>query len=254
MMITAPQLDLKGIRHGFFTREGGRSSGIYASLNCGLGSGDAREPVTENRALVAAKLGIAPENLLTVHQHHSSDVVAVTVPWSFDRRPKADAMVTNVPGIAIGILTADCGPILFVDPEARVAGAAHAGWKGAVGGVIEATLAAMEKLGASRGAIAAVLGPTISQRAYEVGPEFVARFEEADRHNSGFFVPSTRKGHAMFDLPGYIRMRLESAGVTRIGGIPACTCGEENRFYSYRRATLRGESDYGRQISAIALS
>jgi hypothetical protein len=254
MMITAPQLELNGFRHGFFTREGGRSSGLYASLNCGLGSGDDRAAVTENRALVAGLLGVPAGNLLTVHQYHSSDVVTVTAPWSFDERPKADAMVTNVPGIAIGVLTADCGPILFADPRARVAGAAHAGWKGAIGGVIEATLAAMERLGASRGHVAAALGPTISQSAYEVGPEFIARFEETDRRNSAFFVPSPRRGHAMFDLPGYIRLRLESAGVTLIGAIPACTCGEETRFYSYRRATLRGERDYGRQISAIALS
>lgn len=253
-MIVAPELGrLAGIRHGFFTREGGVSEGLYASLNTGLGSRDDRAAVHENRARVARALGVEPRHFVTPYQVHSPDVFVVEEPWTPGDGPKVDALVSNRPGIAIGVSAADCGPVLFADAGAGVVGAAHAGWKGAFGGVLEATVAAMEALGARRGEIVAVLGPTISRAAYEVGPEFSARFLAADPSNAAFFTPSAREGHAMFDLPGYIGRRLAAAGVGTAGDVELCTYSDEARFYSYRRATHRGEPDYGRLVAAIAL-
>jgi polyphenol oxidase len=254
MPIEAPQLGaLPGIRHAFFTREGGVSSGLYASLNGGLGSSDEPARVAENRQRMTDHLGLPPEALVSLHQIHSPDAVTVERPWGRER-PRADGMVTRVPGLALGITTADCGPVLFADAEAGVVGAAHAGWRGAISGVLEATLAAMEGLGATRGRILAVLGPMIRQDAYEVGLELVAQFRAADDVNARFFRPAGRDGHALFDLPGYIRARLAAAGVGEIADLGLCTYADETRFYSYRRATHRGEPDYGRLISAIALT
>jgi hypothetical protein len=252
-MIETPALSSRGVRHGFFTREGGYSQGIFASLNCGLGSGDDLANVRRNRAIVSDALGVAADRLVTVHQHHSSDVIHVTEPWMPEARPKADAMVTRERGLAIGVLTADCGPLLFADPEAGVAGAAHAGWKGALNGIASRTLAAMESLGAARQNIIAVVGPTISQAAYEVGPEFPAHFTDADPANKKFFRPSGRANHAMFDLPGYLAEQLGKLGVGSVVNLGICTFADEQRFFSYRRTTHRREHDYGRQISAIAL-
>jgi polyphenol oxidase len=244
---------LPGVAHAFFTREGGVSEGpIYASLNGGLGSSDDRARVLENRRRMAAHLGVAPDYLLSVWQVHSPDCLAVDAPWPGER-PKADAMATATPGIALAIATADCGPLLFADPKARVIGAAHAGWKGSIGGVIEATLARMEALGASRRDITVALGPMLSQANYEVGPEFIARLLAEDSGNARFFAPSVKAGHAMFDLPGYNRMRVEHAGVGVVHDMALCTYADERRFYSYRRTTHRGETDYGRLISAIVI-
>lgn len=245
---------LPGIAHGFFTRDGGVSEGLYATLNVGLGSKDARGAVIENRARVARALGVADDALAMPYQVHSPDVVVVEEPWPHGEGPHADAVVTGRPGVAVAVATADCGPILFADAQGRAVGAAHAGWKGAIGGVIEATVAAMEGLGARRGDIVAVLGPTISAAAYEVGPEFVARFLAEDAGHGRFFVASERPGHAMFDLPAFIVMRLEAAGVGRAETLGLCTYADEARFFSYRRTTHRAEPDYGRLVSAIALA
>ena len=254
-MIRSPLLSaLPGVTHGFFTREGGVSDGLSASLNIGLGSQDARERVLENRDRVATALGVPGDGLAMPWQVHSPDVAVVEEVWAPGEGPKADAVVTARPGIAVGVATADCGPILFADAEARVVGAAHAGWQGAFKGVIAATVAAMEDLGAARGRMVAVLGPTISATAYEVGPEFVARFEAVDPAWSRFFAPSSRAGHAMFDLPAFVGMRLAEAGVGTVGDLGLCTYADETRFFSYRRTTHRGEPDYGRLVSAIALA
>ncbi len=242
---------IPGLRHAFPTRGGGVSGGIYESLNGGLGSHDDPAHVAENRRRMAKQMGVAPEHFLSVHQIHSPDVVVATGPWPGDK-PRADALVTRTEGIAIGVTAADCGPILLVDPAARVIGAAHAGWKGALTGVLESTVAAMEKLGADRGGIVAAIGPLIRQHSYEVGGEFVERFLDADADNAAFFIPSVRDGHAMFDLAGFIRMRLENAGVLMIDDIGVDTYSDE-RFYSYRRSVHRKEPDYGRHVHAIAL-
>jgi hypothetical protein len=253
MFITSPDLAHEpGIRHAFFTREGGVSDGIYASLNGGLGSNDDQALVVENRARMARHLGVEPQKLISVYQVHSADVEIVTGPWPAER-PKADAMVTVAHGVALGVSSADCGPLLFADAEAGVIGAAHAGWKGAFGGVIGAVVVAMEKLGARRERIVAVLGPTISAAAYEVGPEFVERFKGENTTFARFFTASERPAHAMFDLPAFIAHRAQEAGIGRFYDLALCTYGDEARFYSYRRATHRGEGDYGRLISAIAL-
>lgn len=241
----------KGIRHGFFTRTGGVSEGIYKGLNTGVGSNDDPRKVAENRRRVAAWMGVASENLLSVFQIHSPDVIVVREAFGAPR-PKADAMVTDRPGLAIGASAADCGPVLFADPQARVVGAAHAGWKGALTGVLENTITAMEGLGARRERVVAVLGPSISQANYEVGPEFVERFTEADAGNARYFVPSGNAGHALFDLNLYTVDRLARAGV-QAGQLGRCTYAEEDLFYSYRRTTHRKEADYGRLISAIVL-
>jgi polyphenol oxidase len=249
--LRSPLLDAPGIRHGYFTRLGGVSGGIYAGLNIGTGSADDPSLVLENRRLVAAWMGVAADRLLTAWQVHSPDVIVAREPFAGDR-PKADAIVTDRPGLAVGASSADCGPVLLADPQARVVGAAHAGWKGAFGGVLENTVAAMERLGASRRAIVAVLGPSISARNYEVGPEFVDRFLAADPDNSRYFEASVLPGHALFDLNRYTVDRLAAAGVTA-SFLDRCTYAEEGLFYSYRRTTHRGEADYGRQISAIVL-
>jgi polyphenol oxidase len=254
MMIEAAALKSKDISHGFFTRAGGHSRGVFASLNCGMGSGDDKDVVRKNRSIVAAALKVADTRLITAYQVHSPDVIAVTEPWNEAERPKADAMVTGTPGVAIGVLTADCGPILFADKEAGVIGAAHAGWKGALTGVTGTTLKAMEALGAKRSRIVAVIGPMISQAAYEVGPEFPEQFIEADAGNTSFFNASPRAGHALFDLPGYLENQLKGEGAGLVVNLGLCTYSDEARFFSYRRTTHRGEKDYGRQISAIALT
>jgi YfiH family protein len=242
---------IPGLRHAFFTREGGVSGGIYQGLNGGLGSNDDAAHVAENRRRMAARMGVAPERFLSVHQIHSPDAVVATGPWS-GPKPRADAMVTRTEGLAIGVTAADCGPVLLVDPAARVIGAAHAGWKGALTGVIESTVAAMENLGAARGGTVAAIGPMIRQHSYEVGGEFVERFLDADADNAAFFIPSDRTGHSMFDLAGFIRMRLENAGVLMIDDLGVDTYSDE-RFYSYRRSVHRKEPDYGRHVHAIAL-
>jgi polyphenol oxidase len=243
---------IPGLRHAFFTRDGGVSDGVYAGLNGGLGSNDDPARVAENRRRMAEQLGVAPSHLVGVHQIHSPDTIVATGPWNGAARPKADALVTKNEGLAIGVTTADCGPILFVDPRARVIGAAHAGWKGALTGIVESTIDAMEKLGADRSGMVAAIGPLIRQPSYEVGSEFVERFIEADAENGQFFLPGERDGHAMFDLAGFIRMRLENAGVLMIDDLGIDTYSDE-RFYSYRRSVHRKEPDYGRHVHAIVL-
>ena len=251
-MISAAPLQLSGITHGFFTREGGFSTGIFSSLNCGLGSGDDIETVGRNRAKVAAAVEVQPTHLVSAFQVHSADVAVVDVPFS--ERPKVDGLVTRTRGIALGVLTADCGPVLFADENAQVIGACHAGWKGAVSGITDATVLSMEKLGASRENIVAVLGPTISQKAYEVGPEFPKAFLEQEATHQKYFTPSLKSGHYMFDLPAYLVDRMKAFGIGQMQDLALCTYSDEHRFFSYRRATHRAEKDYGRLISAIALS
>ena len=243
---------IPGLRHAFFSRDGGVSEGIYAGLNGGLGSSDDPVKVAENRRRMAAQIGVAPTHFLSLHQIHSPDAVIATGPWESASRPRADALVTRAVGLAIGVTAADCGPILLVDPNARVIGAAHAGWKGALTGVVESTVDAMEKLGAERSGIVAAIGPLIRQHSYEVGDEFVERFLEADAENALFFMPAARENHAMFDLAGFIRMRLENAGVLMIDDIGVDTYSDE-RFFSYRRSVHRKEPDYGRHVHAIVL-
>lgn len=253
--IEAPDLSaLAGIRHAFFTRLGGVSGGLYAALNGGLGSGDDPEHVAQNRARMCAHLGLPAERLAGLYQIHSAEVVTVEAPFATAERPRADAMVTRVAGLALGIATADCGPILFADDEGGVVGAAHAGWKGALTGVIEATVAAMEALGARRNRIVAVLGPTISQASYEVGPDFIVRFRAEAPGMERFLGAGSRPDHAQFDLPGFILARLAEAEVAKAVALNLCTYADADHFYSYRRATHRGEADYGRLISAITLS
>jgi hypothetical protein len=243
---------IPGLRHAFFTRDGGVSDGIYAGLNGGLGSNDDPAHVAENRRRMAEQMGVAPTHLIGVHQIHSPDALVATGPWQSADRPKADALVTRNEGVAIGVTAADCGPILFADPKARVIGAAHAGWKGALTGVLESTIDAMEKLGADRNGMVVAIGPLIRQPSYEVGSEFVERFVNADAENALFFLPGERNGHAMFDLAGFIRMRLENAGILMIDDLGVDTYSDE-RFFSYRRSVHRKEPDYGRHVHAIAL-
>jgi YfiH family protein len=254
MMLQSARLAAQdGIRHAFFTREGGVSKGLYASLNGGIGSKDDPDHVAENRRRMADALKVEPTHLLSAYQIHSPDVVTVGPDWVIGERPRADAFVTATPGFAIAVGAADCTPVLFADPQARVIGAAHAGWKGAFTGVLETTVAAMEKLGAQRTTLTAAIGPTIRQASYEVGPEFVARFTDADAANARFFVPSTKESHAMFDIAAYVRMRLEGAGIARIDDLGIDTYADETRCFSYRRSVHRNEPDYGRLINAIAL-
>jgi YfiH family protein len=254
MMLTSSLLAaVPNLRHAFFTREGGVSDGIYASLNGGLGSRDKMDHVRENRARMANAMGVAPANFLTAYQVHSPDVAVAETAWDSTTRPHADAIVTRNPDLAIGITTADCGPVLLADPKAGVIGAAHAGWKGALTGVLESTISAMETLGAERNGIIAAIGPLIRQRSYEVGAEFVARFTAADPGYAAFFIASERAEHAMFDLAGFIRARLEQAGVLMIDDLGNDTYADD-RFFSYRRSVHRKEPDYGRLIHAIALN
>jgi YfiH family protein len=242
---------LAGVRHGFLGRSGGVSEGVCSGLNVGLGSVDDRETIAENRCLAIA--AVAPgARLVTVHQVHSPEAIYVNSPFPDDERPRADAMVADRPGLALGILTADCAPVLLADPEAGVVGAAHAGWKGALGGVVEATVAAMELRGARRGRIAAAVGPCIARRSYEVDEAFLRRFAEADPEHERFFSPG-REGHHQFDLEGFVLARLAAAGLTRVEAMGEDTYSQPDRFFSYRRATHRGEADYGRQVSLIAL-
>lgn len=254
-MVEATSLkELAGIRHAFFTRVGGVSQGIYASLNGGVGTKDDAAAVEQNRARMAAALGVAADRLLTCYQIHSPTVIVAEEAWTAQTRPRADAIVTRTRKLAIGASTADCTPVLFADAEAGVIGAAHAGWRGALAGVTDATIAAMEGLGAVRRRMVAAIGPTIHQPNYEVGPELVAQFVAADQVNARFFKPSTREGHAMFDLPGYVAARLAAAGLVKIEDIGLCTYADSERFYSFRRTTHRGEADYGCHVNAIALA
>ena len=253
MMLASPLLSaVPGLRHAFFTREGGASGGIYESLNGGLGSNDDPVVVAENRRRMAEQMGVTADRLINAHQVHSPDAVVATGPWDTRARPKADAVVTSTPNLAIAVSTADCGPVLFVDPNARVIGAAHAGWKGALTGILESTIETMERLGAARSRIVAAIGPLIRKQSYEVGSEFVERFLDADANNAMFFMPSERQGHAMFDLAGFIRLRLEAAGILMIDDLAIDTYSDE-RCFSYRRSVHRNEPDYGRHIHAIAL-
>ena len=242
---------LEGVLHGFLGRRGGVSEGICAGLNVGLGSKDDPQAVRINRRLAVE--AVAPgAQLVTLHQVHSATAIPVTAPFPDDARPKADALVTDRPGLALGILTADCTPVLFVDRDAGVIGAAHSGWKGALAGVVESTLAAMETLGASRAKIVAAIGPTIARKSYEVDEDFLRRFLADDSAHERFFAAG-KPGHHQFDLEGFVVARLAAAGVTRIEALGLDTYSDPARFYSFRRATHRGEPDYGRQISLIAL-
>ncbi len=253
-MIEAANINtIADVRHGFFTREGGVSSGIYNGLNCGFGSNDDADSVRRNRTHVACALGLTPDRLVTVYQVHSPDVVSVDTPWTPDDAPKADAMVSARPGVALGILTADCAPVLFADRDNGVIGAAHAGWRGALGGVCAATVKAMEDLGAKAESIDAAIGPTISHKNYEVGPEFRDAFLAEDQAYDAYFDTSSRDSHFMFDLPAFLENRLGHLNLHSVENTNLCTYADETGFFSYRRATHRKEPDYGRQISAITL-
>ncbi len=253
-MIRAPALDvLNGIQHGFLTRKGGVSTGIFASLNCGYGSGDLESNILINRERAANKLGLSADNLVTAYQIHSNTVVEVREPWNGNEQPRADAMVSLVPGLALGILTADCVPVLLTDIEAGVVGAAHAGWKGALAGITEATLSAMEKLGARRNNTVGAIGPCIRQASYEVGPELRDLFISLSDENNQFFLPSVTTGHFMFDLAGFVLDSLAVGGVGIIDDTKHDTYKDESLFFSFRRGTHLEETNYGRGISLIAL-
>ncbi len=253
--ITAQNLtDIPGIRHGFFTRQGGVSSGIYASLNCGLGSDDGQGFVRENRRRVSDFLYGEHDDVTTVYQDHGSIALTVKSPIPREALPKADAIVTTTPGLVVGVLTADCAPVLFADAEAKVVAAAHAGWRGAVAGIIESTILEMERQGARRDRIAAAVGPCINQSAYEVGDEFKAELMWMDADNERFFVTPAAGAKAHFDLPGYVLARLQGARIGNIVNQAQCTHASESLFYSFRRTTQRREPDYGRQISAIVVA
>jgi len=249
----AASLALPGLAHGFFGRSGGVSTGLYASLNGGVGSRDDAERVAENKARMAKRLGVAAERLLVPYQIHSAEALAVSEPWAAEARPRCDGLATRTRGLALGVTGADCGMLLFVDAAEGVIGAAHAGWKGALCGVIEATVAAMEGLGARRQEIRIALGPMIDAESYEVGPEFVERFTAEDPGFLRFFAPAERKGHAMFDLPAFIGMRAAQAGVASFENIRVSTYANEESCFSYRRSVHHGEEDFGRLVSAIAL-
>jgi len=245
---------IDGITHGFFTREGGVSGGVYDSLNCGYGSGDDRAFVSENRRRIAGHLGARHDDVVTLYQVHSATALAIDRPFPAGSRPKADALVTKTPGLAIGALAADCAPVLFADPEARVIGAAHSGWRGAISGILAATVDAMVALGADRGRIRAAVGPTIHQAAYEVGPEFESQFLEVTPTHARFFSKPTARAKAHFDLPGFCMHQLAETGIGQVETIGKCTYENESLLFSYRRKTHLGENDYGRQISAIVLN
>lgn len=250
--LTSPELQSENIIHGFFTREGGVSDGIYASLNCGPGSQDAKASVEENRARVASSFGVEAGALKTLYQIHSPNVHVITEDGAL-AGIEADAWVTNKPNIMIGILTADCAPVLFMDESQQVIGAAHAGWKGAFYGVLEATIEAMLQLGATKETIKAVVGPTIAAASYEVGEDFYTRFLEQSEQNKIFFASSNQKDHYFFNLPEYVTSRLHSHGVSAVTSLNRDTYAEENLFFSYRRSCHRNEKDYGRQLSAIMI-
>lgn len=253
MRHTCPKLSaISTITHGFFTRNGGVSSGIYASLNCGYGSGDSMKNVRENRERVAAELGVEGE-ICTVSQIHSTKAVIAQEDWQISHAPVADALVTNQAGIALGVLSADCLPILFADAENKVIAAAHAGWKGAFSGIIESTIAAMQQLGANPATIIATIGPAIAQQSYEVGAEFYEHFMNQSAENARFFLPSPTQIHFLFNLPAYGKHRLEQAGIQNINIIAQDTFANDKEFFSYRRSCKRGENAYGRQISAIMI-
>jgi YfiH family protein len=252
--ISAATLELPGVAHAFFTRRGGVSEGVYATLNGGVGSRDEQDAVVANRARMAAAIKVAPERLAIPYQVHSVDALAITAPFPREARPRCDALVTATRGLGLGVTGADCGMILFADAEARVIGAAHAGWKGALNGVVEATVAAMAALGAQVDRISAALGPCIAQPSYEVGSEFVATFKGVDKGSDRFFTRSVNAGRSMFDLHGYIAERAARAGIARFEDLGLDTYADEARFFSYRRATHRQEPDYGRLVAAIALA
>lgn len=252
-MIRVGALDFPGIRHGFFTRKGGVSDGLFASLNCGFGSSDEPDKVAENRRRAAASLGVDGDRLVTCYQVHGAEVVAVETPWRREAAPRADGMVTARRGIALGVLAADCAPVLLADPVARIVGACHAGWRGAAGGVIDATIREMLRLGAEKTRLRAAVGPCIGKSSYEVGPEFPAPFLAEDPANADLFTPAKRAGHFLFDLAGYALGRLRRLGVAEAVAAGGDTAAEEARYFSYRRAFLRGERDYGRLVSAIVL-
>jgi YfiH family protein len=239
MLTIGPLNDLPGLRHGFLTRQGGVSEGLYSSLNCGLGSGDDPAKVAENRRRALA--------------NHSAKAIVVERPWAQEDRPQVDGLVTRVPGLALGVLTADCVPVLLADSQASVIGTAHAGWHGALDGVLESTVEAMEGLGAARERLVAGIGPAIAQRSYEVGPDYPAPFLAEDHDNQDLFCPSRRQGHFHFDLKGYVARRLARLGLALVQALPCDTCAEDRRFFSYRRSCLRGETDYGRGLSIICL-
>lgn len=243
-----------GIRHAFFTRCGGASEGLFGSLNCGFGSGNSPQRVARNREIAMDRLGLDADRLVTCRQIHSVAVVSVERPWRREEAPRADGLVTAVPGIALGVLAADCAPILFHDPVARVVGAAHGGWRGALGGISEATIGKMSALGAECGRIRAAIGPCIGRASYEVGPEFPQAFLADDPGNAQWFAAARREGHFLFDLAGYIAHRLARIGIATVEVAARDTVAEEDRFFSYRRARLRGEHSYGRGLSAIALA
>lgn len=252
---TAPALAaLPGVRHAFFTRIGGVSGGLYSSLNSGLGSDDDAEHVMENRRRMAGALGVGSGTLSTPHQWHSADAIVVTQPFAPGTLPKADAVVTRVPRLVIGVSMADCCPVLLADAQAGIVGAAHAGWKGALGGITDAVLSAMESLGARRAGIVAVLGQCIRQPSYEVGRDFVEAFCAADAANRRFFAAAAAAEKALFDLPGYVAARLRAGGVGVVDDLGFDTYHDDARFFSYRRMTHRGEADYGRHVAAIALT
>ena len=253
-MLTLDVLGRHGaIRHGFLTRRGGVSGGLYASLNCGFGSGDDRDRVARNRQIAMQRMGLAEDALMTVYQVHGAEILVVDRDTPKSDPPEADAMVSREPGVALGILTADCAPVLFADPDVGVIGAAHAGWRGARTGVLEATVAAMADLGARRESIVAAIGPCIARTSYEVGPEFPGPFIADDPANRRFFTAAGRPGHHRFDLSGYVAARLAALGLAAVEAVSADTCADGDRFFSYRRTTLSRESDYGRGLSAIAL-
>lgn len=254
-IITAPPLHgLGGIRHGFFTRRGGLSRGLYGSLNCGLGSGDDEALVAANRARALDLAGLGDARLVTLHQVHSARALTVGEAWEDGDRPAADGLATGLPGIALGIVTADCAPVLLADAKAGIIGAAHAGWRGALGGILEATITRMVELGARPADMVAAIGPCIAQQSYEVSEDYARPFLDQDAGNSRFFVPGERPERLLFDLPGYIENRLKASALRHVAGTPGDTYGEAARFFSYRRARLRGETDYGRLLSIICLS
>ena len=253
-MLQLQELAVGRVRHAFFTRRGGVSRGLYTSLNCGPGSSDDPESVRANRSRAMAALDLPAGALRTVHQVHGRDVIAVDDAPSPATRPKADALVTRTPGVALGVLTADCAPVLFADPEAGVVGAAHAGWRGALAGVVDATVEAMIELGARHRSILAAVGPCIGQESYEVGPEFPGPFLAEERSNAMFFSSAKAEGKFVFDLSGYVARRLARLGLGEVFRLDCDTCRDEANFFSYRRSRLRGEADYGRALAAIALA